>query len=170
MITISPNKISFQPIGVIHTPFHDLAGMPILPAGGEGITGTVEVYPEFADGLMDIEGFSRIMLIYHFHRSGNCKLHIVPFLDTRPHGVFSTRAPNRPNPIGISILSLLKREHTCLSVSGVDMLDGTPLLDIKPYLPECDAFSCERTGWFPTGDCRFVTTRSDDRFSRDDKS
>lgn len=158
-------KIWFTPIGMIHTPFQDPAGMPIQPAGGSGITGTVEIYPEFAEGLMDIEGFSRIMLIYHFHRSGPCLLQLVPFLDTRPHGVFSTRAPNRPNPIGISIVSLLGREDTCLQISGVDMLDCTPLLDIKPYLPECDAFCSERTGWFPTRGSCFSTTRSDDRFS-----
>lgn len=162
------HKICFQPIGVIHTPFHDPAGMPIQPAGGEGIAGTVDVYPECADGLMDIEGFSRIILIYHFHRSGTCRLQVVPFLDPRPHGVFSTRAPNRPNPIGISIVSLLSREDTCLHIRGVDMIDRTPLLDIKPYLPECDAFPSERTGWFPEGNSRFVTARSDDRFSGND--
>lgn len=164
------NEICFHPIGVIHTPFQDPVGMPIQPAGGVDVTGNVEVYPEFSDGLMDIEGFSRIMLIYHFHRSGPCRLHVTPFLDPRPHGVFSTRAPNRPNPIGISIVSLLIREGTRLSISGVDMLDGTPLLDIKPYLPACDAFSSERTGWFPDGDSRFVTTRSDDRFSGNERS
>ena len=157
-------SIVFQPIGVIHTPFPDPAGMPIQPAGGREITGSLEIFPEFADGLMDIEGFSRIILIYHFHRSGTCRLQLIPFLDTRPHGVFSTRAPNRPNPIGLSIVSLLGREDTCLQISGVDMLDGTPLLDIKPYLPECDAFSLERTGWFPSGGSRFSTTLSDDRF------
>ena len=162
------NKICFQPIGIIHTPFHDPAGMPIQPAGGEDIPGTVEVYREFSDGLMDIEGFSRIILLYHFHRSGTCRLQVIPFLDPRPHGVFSTRAPNRPNPIGISIVSLLSRENTCLHISGVDMLDGTPLLDIKPYIPECDAFFSGRTGWFPAGNSRFVTARSDDRFSGND--
>lgn len=161
-------QICYQPIGVIRTPFKDPAGMPIQPVGGEAISGTIEVSPEYADGLKDIEGFSRIILIYHFHRSGNCRLQVVPFLDTRPHGVFSTRAPNRPNPIGVSVVSLLRREDTCLHISGVDMLDGTPLLDIKPYLPECDAFFSERTGWFPRGDSRFVKARSDDRFSGND--
>jgi len=163
-------KICYQPIGVIHTPFHDPVGMPIQPVGGKEITGTVEVYPEFTDGLMDIEGFSRIILIYDFHLSGDCRLQLVPFLDTLPHGVFSTRAPNRPNSIGISVVYLLKREGNCLYISGVDMLDGTPLLDIKPYLPECDAFFCERTGWFPGGDSCFITSRSDDRFSGNDTS
>lgn len=158
-------KVCFQPIGVIHTPFFDPAGMPIQPVGGTGINGIIEIYPEFADGLLDIEGFSRIILIYHFHRSGSCRLQLVPFLDTLPHGVFSTRAPSRPNSIGISVVSLLRREGNCLHISGVDMLDGTPLFDIKPYLPECDAFFCERTGWFPGGDSRLITSKSDDRFS-----
>jgi len=157
-------SIVFQPIGIIHTPFSDPAGMPIQPAGGREVTGTIEIFPEFADGLMDIEGFSRIILIYHFHRSGACSLQLVPFLDTHLHGVFSTRAPNRPNPIGISTVSLLGREDTCLKISGVDMLDGTPLLDIKPYLPEYDAFPLERTGWYPSGGSCFRTTLSDDRF------
>jgi tRNA (adenine37-N6)-methyltransferase len=164
------DKICFQPIGIIHTPFQDPAGMPIQPVGGEEISGTIAIYPEFAEGLMDIEGFSRIILIYHFHRSGSGRLRIVPFLDTLPHGVFSTRAPNRPNPIGLSIVSLLGREETCLHISGVDMLDGTPLLDLKPYLPECDAFPSERTGWFPRGDSGLKSARSDNRFSGDEMS
>ena len=157
--------ILFRPIGIIHTPFQEPAGMPIQPTGGKEIEGTVEIFPEFADGLLDMDGFSRIILIYHFHRSGPCRLHLIPFLDTRPHGVFATRAPNRPNPLGISIVSLIACKNTCLHISGVDMLDGTPLLDIKPYLPECDAFCSERTGWFPTRGSCFSTTLSDDRFS-----
>lgn len=163
-------KICYQAIGVIHTPFHHVAGMPIQVVGAKEITGTVEVFPEFSDALLDIEGFSRIILIYHFHRSAICILQPVPFLDTLPHGVFSTRAPNRPNPIGLSVVTLLKREGNCLQINGVDMLDGTPLLDIKPYLPEFDAFLCERTGWFPRGDSRIITTLSDDRFSDKDTS
>lgn len=157
--------ILFRPIGIIHTPFQEPAGMPIQPTGGKEIEGTVEIFPEFADGLLDMDGFSRIILIYHFHRSGPCRLHLIPFLDTCPHGVFATRAPNRPNPLGISIVSLIACKNTCLHISGVDMLDGTPLLDIKPYLPECDAFCSERTGWFPTRGSCFSTTLSDDRFS-----
>jgi len=161
-------RIYYEVIGVIHTPFHDVAGMPIQPVGGREISGTVEVFPEFSGGLMDIEGFTRIILIYHFHRSGKYTLQPVPFLDTVPHGVFSTRAPNRPNPIGLSVVTLLKREGNCLQVSGIDILDGTPLLDIKPYLPDCDAFFSEKTGWFPGGNSCLTSTLSDDRFSGND--
>lgn len=157
-------KICYQPIGIIHTPFHDPAAMPIQPAGGESITGTVEVYPDYAAGLKDIEGFSRIILVYHFHRSSAFELEVVPFLDTRPHGIFATRAPNRPNPVGISVVRLIKREGSCLSISGIDIVDGTPLLDIKPYIPGCDAFTSGRTGWFPTDPSRVNHARSDDRF------
>lgn len=158
-------RICYHPIGIIHTPYQDPAGMPIQPVGGEEITGTVEIFPEFTDGLLDIGGFSRIILIYQFHRSCDCRLQLVPFLDTVPHGVFSTRAPSRPNSIGFSVVCLHQVEGNCLIISGVDMLDGTPLLDIKPYLPYCDAFVCERTGWFPSSDDRFTTARSDRRFS-----
>ena len=158
-------KICYQPIGIIHTPFHDPAGMPIQPVGGEEITGTIEVFSDFAAGLKDIEGFTRIILVYHFHRSTASRLEVVPFLDTRPHGVFATRAPGRPNPIGFSIVQLLKREGSCLLVSGIDILDGTPLLDIKPYVPLCDAFTNGRTGWFPKAPSRVNHARSDDRFT-----
>jgi tRNA-Thr(GGU) m(6)t(6)A37 methyltransferase TsaA len=158
-------KICYEPIGIIHTPFHDPVGMPIQPVAGDGITAKVEVYPQFSDGLKDIEGFSRIILIYHFHGSGNYRLQVIPFLDTHPHGVFSTRAPNRPNPVGFSVVSLTRREGNCLYIRGVDILDRTPLLDIKPYLPECDAFINEKTGWFPKGTSCFTNKRSDERFS-----
>lgn len=159
-------KICYKPIGVIRTPFRSPEGMPIQPAGGEDITGTVEIFPEFAPGLRDIEGFTRIVLIYHFHQSNDCSLEVIPFLDTRPHGIFATRAPSRPNPIGFSIVELLEREGSRLLVSGIDILDGTPLLDIKPYIPGCDAFTGGKAGWFPADPGHFNHTRSDDRFLR----
>lgn len=159
-------RICYKPIGVIRTPFENPEGMPIQPAGGEDITGTVEIFPEFARGLRDIEGFTRIVLIYHFHQSNDCSLEVIPFLDTRPHGIFATRAPSRPNPIGFSIVELLEREGSRLLVSGIDILDGTPLLDIKPYIPGCDAFTGGKAGWFPADPGHFNRTRSDDRFLR----
>ena len=156
--------VSYKPIGVIHTPFRDLAGMPIQPRAAEGITGTVEVYPEYAAGLKDLDGFSRIILIYHFHQCTGWSATPVPFLDNHPRGVFSTRAPRRPNPIGISIVGLIDREENILTIEGVDMLDETPLLDIKPYIPEFDAFCGGKTGWFPEHpDLR--NARSDGRFA-----
>lgn len=157
-------EICYRPIGVVHSPFSDPGGMPIQSRGGEGIRGTVEVAPEYEPGLRDIEGFSRIILIYHFHRSHASSLEVIPFLDTVPHGVFATRAPVRPNPIGISVVRLEGRKGNILFIRDIDLVDGTPVLDIKPYLPSCDSFSHERTGWFPEGDPILITTRSDGRF------
>lgn len=157
--------ICYHPIGIIHTPFRERAGMPIQAVGGEDCSGCVEVFPEYAGGLKDVEGFSRIILIYHFNQSGTCRLQVVPFLDTLPHGVFSTRAPDRPNPLGLSVVRLTRKEGNCLHIKGVDMLDGTPLLDIKPYLPDCDSFEGERTGWLSERGALLKAVRSDDRFS-----
>ncbi len=137
-----------RPIGCIRSPFTDPAGMPIQPAGAAGVRGLVEILPEFRDGLADLEGFSRIILIYLFHRSEGCSLRVVPFLDDREHGVFATRAPRRPNPIGLSVVRLVGVEGCRLVIEDVDVLDGTPLLDIKPYISAIDAFPDERCGWF----------------------
>ena len=150
-------------IGVIRTPFTDPEGMPIQPCGAEGIGGTVQVYPEYAAGLKDIEGFSRIFLVYYFHRCSGWSAETVPFLDNQARGVFATRAPRRPNPIGLSSVRLVAREGDTLVVEGVDMLDGTPLLDIKPYIPAFDSYPKERCGWFPEGS-DISMARSDGRF------
>ena len=154
----------YNPIGVIHTPFKERAGMPIQPSGGCGIQGTVEVYPEFREGLSDLDGFSHIILLYCFHRIEGFKLRVVPFLDTRSRGVFSTRAPTRPNPIGLSVVRLLSLEDGILRIENVDILDDTPLLDIKPYVPEFDAQSKIRTGWLEEVGKNVSKKRSDNRF------
>ena len=138
-----------RPIGIIHTPFTEKDQTPIQPSRSQAV-GSVEVYPEFEDGLQDIENFSYIYLLYVFHQSDGYSLKIKPFLDNQVHGLFSTRYPCRPNPIGISIVQLLKREGNKLSVKGVDMLDNTPLLDIKPYVPEFDVRTKVQTGWYET--------------------
>ncbi|HYA02586.1 MAG TPA: tRNA (N6-threonylcarbamoyladenosine(37)-N6)-methyltransferase TrmO, partial [Syntrophobacteria bacterium] len=140
-------EISYEPIGVIHSPFAKLEGMPIQTTGARGVRGTVEVKPEFADGLKDLEGFSHILLIYHFHLSEGYSLLVTPFLDDDLRGVFATRAPRRPNRIGISVVRLLGVEGSRLSIEDIDIVDGTPLLDIKPYVPEVDARQAERIGW-----------------------
>jgi tRNA-Thr(GGU) m(6)t(6)A37 methyltransferase TsaA len=157
-------SIKFQPIGVIHTPFTERAGMPIQPSGGCGVQGTVEVYPEFREGLSDLDGFSHIILLYCFHRIEGFKLRVVPFLDTRTRGVFSTRAPTRPNPIGLSVVRLLGVEDVILRIENVDILDGTPLLDIKPYVPEFDAQTEIRTGWLEEAGKDVSKKRSNHRF------
>ena len=156
--------MEFEGIGVIRTPFRDLAGMPIQPAGAVGVKGTVEVAQEFEAGLKDLEGFSHVVLLYHFHRSDGYKLAVVPFMDSVERGVFATRAPKRPNPIGLSVVRLVKIEKNMVYVENVDMLDGTPLLDIKPYVPKFDCADQVRTGWLEEARNRVAERRSDERF------
>jgi tRNA-Thr(GGU) m(6)t(6)A37 methyltransferase TsaA len=138
--------------------------MPIQPAAASGIQGTVEVFPEFAQGLKDLDGFSHVMLIYHLHKSVSYKLLVVPFLDTVERGVFATRAPKRPNPIGVSVVKLIRVENHTLHVENVDILDGTPLLDIKPYVPEFDHSQAIRIGWLEQARRRVRKTKADNRF------
>jgi tRNA-Thr(GGU) m(6)t(6)A37 methyltransferase TsaA len=157
-------EIKYKPIGIIRSPFKDITGMPIQPTGARGITGTVEVEPEYADGLKDIEGFSHIILVYHFHLSEGYTLEVKPFMDDHLHGVFATRAPKRPNPIGISVVKLVKVEGHILRVEDLDIVDGTPLLDIKPYVPEFDIQEVERTGWLSKRADKVHEVRADERF------
>lgn len=138
--------MSIRPIGVIHSPFKIKEKTPIQPFRSNRI-GQVEVYEKFAAGMKDILGFSHIILIYWFHKSNGCKLLVKPFLDDEPHGVFATRYPARPNQIGISVVRLLRQGNNVLFVKGIDVLDGTPLLDIKPYVPDFDAAKNVRIGW-----------------------
>lgn len=157
-------KITYNPIGVIHSPFKDIKGMPIQPKGAKGIAGTIEIKPEYADGLKDIEGFSHIILIYHFHLSRGYSLKVKPFLDDNLHGVFATRAPKRPNPIGISVVRLRKIAGNILHIEDVDIVDGTPLLDIKPYVPEFDVHIVHRMGWLSKKAAKARTVKADKRF------
>lgn len=154
----------YTPIGVIRTPHSSLQGMPIQPAGAVGVRGTVQVSEEYQDGLADLGGFSHIILLYHFHQSGGFKLRVTPFMDTVPRGLFATRAPKRPNPIGLSVVRLDRIEAGLLHVLDVDMLDGTPLLDIKPYVPAFDAPIGARAGWLERAQQGVSARRSDDRF------
>lgn len=153
-------------IGIIHSPFTESHGTPIQPKMAQGVEGTVEVFEEFAPGLKDIEGFERIWLLFWCHRAAPVKLHVVPYMDTREHGLFTTRAPSRPNPIGISSVRLISVKRNILTVADVDMLDGTPLLDIKPYSPRFDCFETERSGWLDTVDTRW--SKADNRFENNE--
>jgi tRNA-Thr(GGU) m(6)t(6)A37 methyltransferase TsaA len=156
--------ISLEPIGVIHTPHAKPKGTPIQPAGAAGVKGTVEVFEPYGGGLADLDGFSHVILLYHFHLSDGYELGVVPFMDSVPRGLFATRAPRRPNPIGLSVVRLDRIEGRILHVEGVDIVDGTPLLDIKPYVPEFDAPAAVRTGWLE-GVRRTVSgRRADERF------
>lgn len=156
--------IQFQPIGVIHTPFTQPEGMPIQPAGAAGVRGTVEVFAEYQAGLKDLGGFSHIILLYLLHRSQGFSLEVVPFLDTQARGLFATRAPRRPNPIGLSVVQLHRIEGGVLHVQNVDILDDTPLLDIKPYVPEFDSPTEIRTGWLEEARKSAPARRADARF------
>jgi tRNA-Thr(GGU) m(6)t(6)A37 methyltransferase TsaA len=157
-------KITYRPIGIVHSPFKNIKGMPIQPTGAAGVQGTIEVFPEFAEGLKDLDGFSHIILLYHFHQVTEVKLSVIPFLDSQPRGVLATRAPKRPNPIGLSIVKLLGIEDNILRIENVDILDGTPLLDIKPYVPEFDQQPADRVGWLEGARGKVQNKKSDDRF------
>lgn len=159
--------IELKPIGIIHSPHLQAPGTPIQPRWAEGIEGSVDVDPALAAGLRDLDGIERIWLIYWFDRAGPAALSVVPFLDDKPHGIFATRAPARPNRIGISSVRLLAVEGYCLRIADVDILDGTPLLDIKPYLPSCDVFEVKGLGWYASAG---GTGIADDRFSAGDRS
>ncbi len=156
--------IKFKPIGLIKSPFKDIEGMPIQPSGAYGVRGEVEISPEYVKGIKDLDGFSHIILLYHFHMVKDSSLTIVPFLDSTPRGVFATRAPRRPNPVGLSIVRLVAVRKNILDIENVDIVDGSPLLDIKPYVPEFDHHQVERIGWLQkaAGEVRHVI--SDDRF------
>ncbi|MCF7792687.1 MAG: tRNA (N6-threonylcarbamoyladenosine(37)-N6)-methyltransferase TrmO [Candidatus Cloacimonetes bacterium] len=158
------NQITFRPIGIIHTPFKERKDMPIQPMGGKGIKATIEVFPEFAEGLKDLDKFSYIVLIFNFHLSVEYNLLVKPFMEDEIRGVFATRAPRRPNQIGMSIVKLNKIEKNILHISNIDIVDGTPLLDIKPYVPMVDSEEEIKVGWLENKVKNFRTKNSDDRF------
>lgn len=142
-------EFTISPIGVIHSPFSEAAETPIQASRSQA-AGRVELYPEFAPGLQDIEGLSHLILLYVFHQSEGYELLVKPFLDDRLHGLFATRYPFRPNRIGLSIVRLVERQGNELIVEGIDVLDGTPLIDIKPYVPDFDVRTDVRIGWYKT--------------------
>lgn len=142
-------QICLTALGIIRTPYTESTGVPIQSGTAGDVEGTIEVFPEYADGLRDLEGFERIWVLYHLDRISGPQLITHPYLDPeQSHGIFATRAPARPNAIGLSPVRLLAVEGAKLRVAGVDMLDGSPLVDLKPYVPEFDAFAAERIGWY----------------------
>ena len=157
-------KIEYEPIGTVHSPFIDSKGTPIQPSRAKNVAGTVVVFQEFVDGLCDLDGFSHIILLCHLHKTANYRLKVIPFLDTQLRGLFATRAPNRPNPIGLSIVELLRVDGNTLTIRGVDLLDGTPVLDIKPYIGEFDSRDTLRVGWLKQA--RKDMNVADDRFEQ----
>jgi tRNA-Thr(GGU) m(6)t(6)A37 methyltransferase TsaA len=159
-------SIEFRQIGMIHSPFKSPEGTPIQPSGARGVEGKVEVFPDYQEGLADLDGFSHIFLIYHFHLAKKKTLNVKPFLDDQTHGVFATRAPTRPNPIGLSVVKLIRIDKGNLYIEDIDVVDKTPLLDIKPYVPDFDVRAVTRIGWLESKSKRVTTTSADGRFTR----
>jgi tRNA (adenine37-N6)-methyltransferase len=157
-------SILFQTIGTIFTPFKSKEGMPIQSRLAKGAKGRIELKEEFVPGLLDLDGFSHIILVYYFHESKDFRLQVEPFLENKKHGVFATRAPKRPNAIGMSVVKLLRIDNNILEVENIDVLDGTPLLDIKPYIPQFDIHQVEKSGWIEDKEDDMKDIKSDDRF------
>jgi tRNA-Thr(GGU) m(6)t(6)A37 methyltransferase TsaA len=159
-------EITYTPIGIIRTPFEEPEGTPIQASEARGVKGKVEIFPEYVEGLKDLEGFSHVMLIYHFHLAKTSQLLAKPFLDDEEHGIFAIRGPSRPNPIGISVVRLAKIKESVLFFKDVDIVDQTPLLDIKPYVPEFDQREAKKVGWLEKKLARLPHSIADGRFSK----
>jgi tRNA-Thr(GGU) m(6)t(6)A37 methyltransferase TsaA len=158
------NPIYYTPIGIIRSPFKEPAGMPIQAVAAKGVAGVIELDPSYQAGLQDIDGFSHLTLLYHLHLIQSSSLTVTPFLDDQPHGVFATRSPKRPNPIGLSTVRLVRVEGWRLHIEDVDVVDGTPLLDIKPYVPAFDAREAVSIGWFEKNVDQVYHVKADQRF------
>lgn len=158
-------QFQYDSIGVIHTPFDSPEEMPIQPVGAEGVVGTVELDPSYAEGLQDLDGFTHCMLLYHFHAASNIvSLQVEPFLDDSNRGLFATRAPQRPNPIGLSVVEIDSVTDHEVSVEGIDVVDGTPLLDVKPFVPQFDVPDAAETGWLDASKSTIQSQRAVERF------
>ncbi len=161
-MTLEP--VTYRPVGVVRSPFTSLEGMPLQSVAGAETLARVELRAELQPGLADLDGFSHLHLITHLHRGAPGGLEVVPFLDDQVRGIFATRSPRHPNPIGISVVRLLGVEDCILEISGIDLLDGTPVLDIKPYVPTFDCIAAERTGWLESAAQRVHQVRAGKNF------
>lgn len=157
-------KITFEPIGMVHSPFTHLEDMPIQPTSGLSAEGTLELYPQFCEALQDLDGFSHIYALYYFHKAIGWEPKVIPFLDDQERGLFATRAPRRPNPIGLSLLEVISIDDCQIKVRNLDILDGTPLLDIKPYIPQFEGVEEVHIGWLANSIEQVKTKPSDQRF------
>jgi tRNA-Thr(GGU) m(6)t(6)A37 methyltransferase TsaA len=160
----SVTSIAMPVIGTIHSPFTDLKNMPIQPPGAQGVSGKLIIKDEYAEGLKDLDGFSHIYIFYHFHKTTKTKLEVIPFMDKVPRGVFSTRTPMRPSRLGMSVIEVVSVDGNCVNVKGIDVLDGTPLIDIKPYILKFDYRADATSGWMQGSTDDVSNRRSDDRF------
>ncbi len=161
----SPQPLSFSPIGTIYTPYKKLEDMPIQPKGAQQSQGSIELSEQYREGIQDLTGFSHLYLLYHFHQAKRTELTVTPFMDTSPRGVFATRSPLRPNHIGISIVELVEINGCALTIRNVDILNETPLLDIKPYIENFDTIIGSRSGWMTASVEEVAQKRSDRRFA-----
>lgn len=159
-----PPTVTYRPIGVVRSPFRSLEGMPLQAVAAADVHGQIVLAPELVPAVADLNGFSHLYVIAHLHRGAPGGLTVVPFLDETPRGVLATRSPRHPNPIGLSVVRLLAVDGATLEVAGLDLLDGTPVLDIKPYVPAFDAFDAPRTGWLAAAAERVHRLRADARF------
>ncbi len=158
-------KIKFKSIGEIYSPYDEKAGIPIQPVSALGIHGCIVLKDKFIKGIKDLDGFSHIILIYYLHKTKKSSLRVKPFLDTNKRGIFSTRSPARPNHIGLSVVRLIGIQDNHLIIENVDILNGTPLLDIKPFIPEIDCYDSDyKIGWFTSKVEKLNEMRSDGRF------
>ena len=153
-----------KPIGIIHSPYKELVDMPIQPKGADKKIGKLFIEEQYSEGLKDLAGFSHIYLIYIFHLASRTEMTVTPFMDTTSRGVFATRSPLRPNHIGLSLVELQSVDENVVTIKGVDVLDGTPLLDIKPYISAFDKVDNSRSGWMTASDDEVAQKRSDSRF------
>lgn len=158
-------QLTINPIGIIHTPFNNINGMPIQPLAAKGVLGYIELFSEYIEGLTDLEGFSHITLLYHLHKINGYDLITKPFMDTKEHGIFATKSPKRPNAIGLSTVKLLEIENNIIHIEMVDMLDESPLIDIKPFFAKFDNRRNTKAGWLDNQDnIPIKRLRSDERF------
>jgi tRNA-Thr(GGU) m(6)t(6)A37 methyltransferase TsaA len=157
-------ELTFKPIGIVHSSFKEPKNVPIQTSASKGTQGTIELYSQYLDGMKDLEGFSHIILLYFFHLACGEALTVKPFLDDQLHGIFATRSPARPNRIGLSIVRLSRIEGNIIHIEDLDILEGTPLLDIKPYVSEFDCIKTERIGWLTNRIIKLNQTRDDGRF------
>jgi tRNA-Thr(GGU) m(6)t(6)A37 methyltransferase TsaA len=164
------SEIVFKAVGVVESRFEQQAGTPIQGRLAPNETAVIRIFPEFADGLKDLEGFSHIYVFFKFDRASDKKLRVKPYLDTVERGVFATRSPLRPNPLGMTIVRLDRIDNNNLYISGIDILNNSPVIDIKPYIPDFDHQNPEKIGWYAASAERNQLVLADDRFSKNQES
>lgn len=159
--------VTYNPIGgIVYSPFKKPEGTPVQSVATKDTFATIEIFPEYTEGLKDLDGFSHIYVLFHLHLAKSKSLLVIPFLDNVQHGIFATRAPGRPNSIGISVLCLEKITGNILHEKNIDILDGSPVLDIKPYIPLFDVFKTVKIGWFDKIKRKIEVQKDDGRFKK----